>query len=1136
MTINEIINKFYNEDEVNNLSNDIKQYYNTNPLRDILVDYGYIKEIITRLKSESAIKALKEINFNNNSIFDYIQKHIDLNDGIDGLLNNSNSPFWNESLASLIGYWQENVIPANALKNLTNENPEYIKQANSVIDFNSDYVNPKQNSSNQNFSNVLKVNNEYNMRIGLNNNKHYQETNIYSDQESIDTYHYLNLMMPKTTRRVEAADLDRNFWVIGRNISYLLEFLFKNENVFGEMFKNITKEITELWENIIYLWAALYAIYGHKNRDLHFEIMYLPNDTMCTSRKFDNFDFSSASLSAVEAIIKSRFDFMRKRYPRSNLCIMPIIRENNYEHNYYSIERYPGLLLKNYNEDNFHLVSFDNGSGSTMGVRVDENDNHTGLVFLNSIGYTDIDDAEYNCNYIFPFSQIDNFKELIPKTYTSAFRMTPEIKKDYSDGTLTITNITLRYDDVVGKSIKQINSLEQGTYYGNFKMNQNEFKYNFYSKNNPTSIKFKFNFAAAGQYYSKADSSQASIEETVRKKKGNFQEKFYLGECISNKQTTDYATFSLDKEIIDLRPAASNLNTLIIQDDDDVVNYTSGNLDAIIVKYKNNEWSRLVVNDGTITKIFAEDNNNISEELSADYSMILYVGDHPMNPWGETQNYTYWDYNTTKEKIQRSTVSTKEYFAYHLFHGAAIYNPVTENAIKYDDYCFYTYFPPDCNWSALNKDSILDGNTTTSRNWTGGHDDYAYYYVQKNNNNIGNNWAIRYIQTSYCLSYPNSELSSIKDTTNKYSLPSEFQDNKWTSATWDSSNPKTLNLNWDVYSIPDGIRETYQFDDGNGAMTYNQREQLHNSRILEWKNYYKSWIITQNNIGAIYIMKQNQKNYIERMALHGITIDENDTTNKYLPMNYITNSYTDSYFDNIHYYDFSDFYYSQIASAASETEALSYMPQVVTIQMLGKRYEQAGGYDDAGREISGVEVVNVGTGYIQARQQRRQYAITQIENENTNFSQWKNNFEKALANEHEKHWQGSKSINAYPVYSVITSHLFFADGRYASRSFIRTNGDNFDTEEQHTVWKYRIVDRNKQGCDYDELRALLPGYTDGLPGYDESVRINVTEDYILKDADNVRKRYVGNKWVNKKVDYERYLVNGLTYVTINKIE
>jgi len=32
--------------------------------------------------------------------------------------------------------------------------------------------------------------------------------------------------------------------------------------------------------------------------------------------------------------------------------------------------------------------------------------------------------------------------------------------------------------------------------------------------------------------------------------------------------------------------------------------------------------------------------------------------------------------------------------------------------------------------------------------------------------------------------------------------------------------------------------------------------------------------------------------------------------------------------------------------------------------MLGKRYEQAGGYDDAGREISGVEVVNVGTGYI----------------------------------------------------------------------------------------------------------------------------------------------------------------------------
>jgi hypothetical protein len=88
-------------------------------------------------------------------------------------------------------------------------------------------------------------------------------------------------------------DLNRNFWVISQNVSYLLKYLFHSETryTFSNMINKISKEIFELWENMIYLWATLYAIYGYEEHPLHFEFIYLPNDIYCTSRKFDNFDF-----------------------------------------------------------------------------------------------------------------------------------------------------------------------------------------------------------------------------------------------------------------------------------------------------------------------------------------------------------------------------------------------------------------------------------------------------------------------------------------------------------------------------------------------------------------------------------------------------------------------------------------------------------------------------------------------------------------------------------------------------------------------------------------------------------------------------------------------------------------------------
>lgn len=1102
MTKQELFEYFNTTNSIENLANIVQTYFIDNNLDYSIITPEYIKTIIDKVTT-SNIKY--QNNISTKSIFAYIEKNIDLTDPImtnsesisliDEIIK-SDKNYWKSSLNSLIRIWNERVSnqDQHSLNNLTNKKPEEITEASALLSFSSsDWVQPETKNSLNFQTQVGAQTDNSNARLGLKNSYHYQETN----------QSYLNLIMPKNSRRVEAADLNRNFWVIDSNISYLLKYLFDDTSPIIAMNTGIVKEISELWENMLYLWAAIYIIYGIKYHSLHFEVMYMPNDNYYPDRKFDNFTYSGMSLTeVVKNTVKERFSFMKQRYPYANLCIMPVIRDDNYESNYYSIERYPGLLLKSYNEKDFNFIEFNNGSSrSIMGVKVDERSDSSGLVFLNSVGYTDDDNPNYNCIYIYPFSQIDNFKELIPKTYTSAFRMVPTFKIDYSNEILTISNIRLSYYDVISANINEIYNVNQNVEYGYFK-NQNSFSYNFSSNSNPTAIPFKFYLTNVGQQYSASNSSEALLEKTTLKRRGNIIDKFYLGECISNKQTTDYASFSFDKKVINLRPAIPVLNDVIIDSDSDKNAYSSGNLEYLKTKHQN-EWNRLVINDGSILQVFSEEENSSSNMASADYSMVLYVGDHPMNTWGNSQTYTYYDYNANTGRNKKVNVTAKQNFAYHLFHGAAIYNPVQEKTIQYDDYCFYTYFPPDCNWSSLNKDSVLDGNTTTSPSWTGGHDDYVYYYTKENNSDVGNNWAIRYVQTAYCLSYPNSELSLIKDTTNTYTLPTEFQNNKWESSTWDFSNPKTLNLNWDVYAIPDTVRTTFKFsnNDGDTAMTYNERTWTHVLRITQYKQTYINWLANAYN--SIARWGAEERKWIT-------TIPDSD-------------------FDGAHYITYSQYYYDQVAEHFNNPLFVKAdMPDVVTLFMEGKRYIWVSGYDPiTGTETGTVQSAGSGIGYIQNQATHRNYALQNIANETSKYNSWVSNYEKELAKEWERHWQGSKTVTAYPVYSIITSHLFFADGKYASRSFIRKNNTDFDTESSHAIWYYEIVDRNKSGCDYDALRSLLPGYDSSLPGYDSSIGSD-SICYILKDKDCTRQRYEKSSWINKDLDYEKYLIRGYT--------
>jgi len=65
--------------------------------------------------------------------------------------------------------------------------------------------------------------------------------------------------MPKYSKEIEVEDLNRNFWVISQVLSALSWYLFQDglKNNLKNNLADIINELTQLWDNVILLWAAL---------------------------------------------------------------------------------------------------------------------------------------------------------------------------------------------------------------------------------------------------------------------------------------------------------------------------------------------------------------------------------------------------------------------------------------------------------------------------------------------------------------------------------------------------------------------------------------------------------------------------------------------------------------------------------------------------------------------------------------------------------------------------------------------------------------------------------------------------------------------------------------------------------------
>lgn len=176
------------------------------------------------------------------------------------------------------------------------------------------------------------------------------------DESESEDHRWIRLLMPRYKRKVEVEDLNRNFWVIGQVLAGICADLFDDEGPIGGMIKGLLKEIAQLWENVVYLWAALALLSQKKFYGVtHSEVIMLPAETFLPYLTYDNFANGEFNPLAVTP----KLEYLTRMYPEQNLMILPCIRLNNYEKNYYGEICIPGVYAYDRNDETWSVFSFE---------------------------------------------------------------------------------------------------------------------------------------------------------------------------------------------------------------------------------------------------------------------------------------------------------------------------------------------------------------------------------------------------------------------------------------------------------------------------------------------------------------------------------------------------------------------------------------------------------------------------------------------------------------------------------------------------------------------------------------------------------------------------------------------------------
>ena len=387
------------------------------------------------------------------SLMDIIQGKADLQDGrndsdyaFEELLNNlkgtSPSNFWNESVNTALKHFlkhieitdDDEIIPGTngqiSYNDLIKANAGYTFTLSGTGNSNTQWVKPWKNIDAAKYQTV-RAGDE--IVQGVLNNKNELQFTHSQNQSNIGKW--IRLLMPKYSRFVEIEDLDRNFWVIGQAISGISAYLFDDDSPIKTAFKNALREITELWENILYLWAALAMLSNKTYKDVHVEVVYLnsgldldnSDETVdieyYTNIKYD--DFTNSQLNWRH--ICQRLEYLKQQYPESNLAIIPIRRQNSYYNNYFTTVLMYGIAFYDRNNPNtssyngFRVLKFEsNSTGGDLRFSPYSTSENVDSFEDYIIGVQGLANEDISC--ISPFSKVKEQKEFVPQSYYAAIR------------------------------------------------------------------------------------------------------------------------------------------------------------------------------------------------------------------------------------------------------------------------------------------------------------------------------------------------------------------------------------------------------------------------------------------------------------------------------------------------------------------------------------------------------------------------------------------------------------------------------------------------------------------------------------------------------------------------------------------
>lgn len=290
---------------------------------------------------------------NAESVIEYINDNADLIDSfLDRCLKSKTDsdflPHWNEGFEKTLQIYRDYFVDhGDIIHNSMTVDDIINANAGNSFDKNGMWVRPWKNYNGDTYSDTRA--NDKIIRV-LSDKKCLQFTHLFNK--------YIRLLMPEYQRVVEVEDLNRNFWVIGQVLTGILEFLFSEDSPINDLIDGMLDELAQLWENLLYLWVG-FALISQELDKNDIQIVVIPvNNTLHPYVKFDNFDKLShvgAGLSpdhlkksSVEgAYWVNHLEYLKHIYNKSTLVIIPEVRENSYQENFYAKVYYPGAFVYN---------------------------------------------------------------------------------------------------------------------------------------------------------------------------------------------------------------------------------------------------------------------------------------------------------------------------------------------------------------------------------------------------------------------------------------------------------------------------------------------------------------------------------------------------------------------------------------------------------------------------------------------------------------------------------------------------------------------------------------------------------------------------------------------------------------------